>query len=81
MASDVFGGHTPQHSMTNGVSAAPRRQRLRRFSVHEVGFFEGPEKLLEVWFDLCPLEDDESCGLSPALNGHDYEKGLRTFPR
>ena len=25
---------------------------LRRFSASEVGFFEGPEKLLEVWFDL-----------------------------
>ena len=80
MASDVFGEHSPLHCTTNGVSAAPRR-RLRRFSVHEVGFFEGPEKLLEVWFDLCPLEDDESCDLAPAPNGHDYEKGLRTFSR
>ena len=76
MASDVFGGY----STSNGVSVTPKK-RLRKFSVHEVGFFEGPEKLLEVWFDLCPLEDDESCDSAPTLNGHDYSRGLRTFPR
>ena len=27
-------------------------RELKRFSSNEVGFFEGPEKLLEIWFDL-----------------------------
>ena len=27
-------------------------RNLRRFSADDVGFFEGPEKLLEIWFEL-----------------------------
>lgn len=34
--------------------------KLKHFSADEVGFFEGPEKLLEIWFDLGP---EESKGL------------------
>lgn len=45
------------------------RGQLRRFSASEVGFFEGPEKLLEVWFDLG----------SAKPNGH--VTGLRMIPR
>lgn len=42
-------------------------RNLRRFSADEVGFFEGPEKLLEVWFEFCSdLED---------------KRGLRMLPR
>lgn len=43
--------------------------QLRHFSASEVGFFEGPEKLLEVWFDLG----------SAKPNGH--ATGLRIVPR
>lgn len=34
----------------------------RRFSVEEVGFFEGTEKLLEVWFNV-PCDNAKSRGL------------------
>lgn len=40
-------------------------RKLKHFSASEVGFFEGPEKLLEVWFDL----------------GCERIKGLRVLPR
>lgn len=36
---------------------------IRRFSVDDVGFFEGTEKLLEMWFDLSTLEEDSTRGL------------------
>ena len=55
------------------------------FSVDDAGFFEGPEKLLEVWFRLPPqttseaqrnsLDEDRPHGLV------DCVKGLRTIPR
>ncbi len=79
MASDVFGVVTENHTteLTNGVKNESR-QNLRTFSVDEVGFFEGPEKLLEVWFDLCPLEDRSV--ISTDLDMY-YEKGLRVIPR
>ena len=35
----------------------------RRFSVEEVGFFEGAEKLLEMWFLLPGTEEASSMGL------------------
>ena len=38
---------------------------LPTFSVKEVGFFEGAEKLLEMWFDF----------------PQDEEKGLRIIPK
>lgn len=42
-------------------------KQLKHFSASEVGFFEGPEKLLEIWFDLMIGADDHS--------------GLRRIPR
>jgi hypothetical protein len=45
-------------------------RNLRRFSADDVGFFEGPEKLLEVWFQL-----GSNSGVSGACGG------LRTLPR
>lgn len=84
MASDVFGGGSTDNLLTNGASVTPEieKRKLRKFSVHEVGFFEGPEKLLEVWFDLCPFEDDKSCDNGPPLLvAHNHDKGLRIFPR
>lgn len=44
-------------------------RQLRHFSASEVGFFEGPEKLLEVWFDLELHKPDERL------------RGLRMIPR
>ena len=35
----------------------------RVFSVEEVGFFEGAEKLLEMWFDLPGSQEGSSLGL------------------
>lgn len=43
--------------------------QLRHFSASEVGFFEGPEKLLEVWFDLGSAKSSEQV------------TGLRVVPR
>ena len=40
----------------NGQSGAQCRVRKKRPSVADVGFFEGAEKLLEVWFEF-----DASC--------------------
>ncbi|XP_011402818.1 PREDICTED: S-adenosylmethionine decarboxylase proenzyme-like [Amphimedon queenslandica] len=40
----------------------PAADLSRRFSIEEVGFFEGTEKLLEVWFDI-PSPESESRGL------------------
>ncbi|XP_064391641.1 S-adenosylmethionine decarboxylase proenzyme-like isoform X2 [Halichondria panicea] len=84
MTSDVFGGTTQNHiisGLTNGHRYT-HEKKLPNFSVEEVGFFEGPEKLLEVWFDLYPLEEDETSCAETALNSHcDYDKGLRIIPR
>jgi hypothetical protein len=46
--------------------------RTRCLSVDEVGFFEGAEKLLEVWFLLSP-EPRQSLGDSSKM-------GLRVIP-
>lgn len=43
-------------------------RKLRHFSAKDVGFFEGPEKLLEIWFDL-------GCCVA------EFRKGLRVIPR
>ncbi len=72
MASDVFEVITPNHKDSGSVDGSG--QKLRRFSVKEVGFFEGPEKLLEVWFDL--KDDTIRCA-----DHSEYNKGLRIFPR
>ena len=45
------------------VKQGPRRV----FSIEDVGFFEGTEKLLEIWFDLS--------------KGHATGTGLREIPR
>lgn len=37
--------------------------RTRKFSVDDVGFFEGTEKLLEVWFEFSSSESDATRGL------------------
>ena len=47
--------------------------RTRTLSVEDVGFFEGAEKLLEVWFQLDPE------GHVGAENN--TKKGLRLIPR
>ena len=44
------------------------KKNLKRFSAADVGFFEGPEKLLEIWFDL-------------GSNFVEHAKGLRKVPR
>ncbi len=46
----------------------PVRKRGRSYSVQEIGFFEGAEKLLEMWFDV-------PRGTPPA------KRGLRVIPR
>ena len=96
MASDVYGNNYRQeHSgdvagaicLTEG--SAKEIRSLRRFSVDDVGFFEGPEKLLEVWFDLCPLDDtlcDQTLpngtgGLTTGNGGGTKSVGLRVFSR
>lgn len=97
MASDVHGDKFRQdHSPVNDIArstclpkgSAKEIRSLRHFSVDEVGFFEGPEKLLEVWFDLCPLDDmcdhtlPNGTGVVTTENGGGAESmGLRVFPR
>lgn len=49
--------------------------RTRCVSVNEVGFFEGAEKLLEVWFMLLDSESRQPLG------GESVKKGLRIIPR
>ena len=53
------------------MSAAGRH--LKKYSAEDVGFFEGPEKLLEVWYYLG--SDDPSCaglGLRKILRLADF---------
>ena len=56
------------------------------FSVTEVGFFEGPEKLLEVWFELtCTSRGRDE--VTTSYDGEamysrvDASEGLRIIPR
>ena len=57
--------HVEQTSMDDG--AVVNHQAKRTFSIDDVGFFEGTEKLLEVWFSL-----SKRCYNT---------KGLREIPR
>ena len=58
---------------------------LMHFSVNDAGFFEGPEKLLEVWFRLPPQttpEAQRSIHDEDTSHGFmDCAKGLRIIPR
>ena len=49
--------------------------RTRCVSVNEVGFFEGAEKLLEVWFMLLDSESRQP------FAGEPVKRGLRIIPR
>lgn len=54
------------------------------FSVNEVGFFEGPEKLLEVWFELTSRGPDEVTTTHDGETMYsrmDASEGLRIIPR
>lgn len=52
-----------QQHMEDDTSVACDRGRQRRvFTMEEVGFFEGTEKLLEMWFSL-PDDRTDSRGL------------------
>ena len=59
---------------------------LMHISVDDAGFFEGPEKLLEVWFRLPPQSTPEARRniLDEDTSTHgfmDCAKGLRIIPR
>ena len=74
-----------------GGAPSYRSSGGRRFSVKDVGFFEGPEKLLEVWFNLypqgkCLLEEQPLNEVKRDCNNDNKEndkqlKGLRLIPR
>ena len=49
-------------------SESPLICRSRKFSVNDVGFFEGTEKLLEVWFSFSDTE-------------WTHHRGLREIPK
>ena len=54
------------------------------FSGKEVGFFEGPEKLLEVWFELTSRGPDEVTTTyhdEKVYGLMDIGEGLRIIPR
>lgn len=51
-------------------------ERKTSISVEDVGFFEGAEKLLEMWFYLSAGESEDGHTCSQAQN-----KGLRLIPR
>ena len=54
-----------------------RTRKLSSISVNDVGFFEGAEKLLEVWFYLGP----EGSPKRPQNSVPGAKKGLRVIPR
>lgn len=59
-----------------------RKAHISCFSVDDVGFFEGPEKLLEMWFHLPPLSPAEcisTTDLEPRSSN--ISSGLRIIPR
>ena len=49
--------------MTAPVMAVDGKKRKRTFSVQDVGFFEGAEKLLEMWFDFPQHKNGAALGL------------------
>lgn len=52
------------------------------FSVDDVGFFEGPEKLLEMWFHLPPLSPAEYIStIDLETRSSNIHSGLRIIPR
>ena len=52
------------------------------FSVDDVGFFEGPEKLLEMWFHLPPLSPAEHIStVDLETRSSNISSGLRIIPR
>ena len=50
---------------------------LHIFTEEEVGFFEGAEKLLEIWFDI----PREGGGQSEAADHDKLSRGLRVIPK
>lgn len=61
-----------------------KKSHARHFSVKDVGFFEGPEKLLEVWFQLPPHDSAHLNSTSDGKESHstvEVAAGLRKIPR
>lgn len=56
-----------------------RERKLSAISVEDVGFFEGAEKLLEVWFNLNPQVSRERG--SKQMEEPGAKRGLRIIPR
>ena len=58
------------------------KARVNSFSVDDVGFFEGPEKLLEMWFHLPPLSPAEYISTTDLkTRSSTIHSGLRIIPR
>lgn len=59
------------------------KAHINYFSVDDVGFFEGPEKLLEMWFHLPPLSPAEYYISTVDLEtrSSNISSGLRIIPR
>lgn len=73
--------------LPSGSEDDRKKVHIRRFSVDDVGFFEGPEKLLEVWFHLPPQAPTEveltTQGDQEKMkySSRDVNAGLRIIPR
>ena len=60
------------------ASVDDKKVHVRGLSVNDVGFFEGPEKLLEMWFRLQP-QSSTNCDSTNDLETSN--SGLRIIPR
>ena len=58
-----------------------KKINIRHFSVDDVGFFEGPEKLLEVWFNLGVAQLHVADTDEKMHNGVNNASGLRIIPK
>lgn len=55
-----------------------RKRENSTISVEDVGFFEGAEKLLEMWFSLQPRGHGD---IKHGRSSKELERGLRIIPR
>ena len=64
------------------ASVPDAKTQINCFSVDDVGFFEGPEKLLEMWFHLPPLIPAEYIpSIDRETRSSNISSGLRIIPR
>lgn len=64
------------------VNMAGTKAHINCFSVDDVGFFEGPEKLLEIWFHLPPPSPAKYIStIDCETRSSNISSGLRIIPQ